>query len=260
MPVSLKIYNLNYSARNQNEGGRWLGGQLLKGSWEMRERERERERERDAGCWFHNTAAVGSAWPALFWSSVTAGMPRRTHSTWAFLISRWRAYKTVFRDTPGSRGGGSSGKLKGPGLTDGNAAPADGPPLISAASLHWGGILVKGEAPERGELHDCCPISTINLDEHRLLSLNRRRCVECATPRSWASPRIWRHADAFHAEHHRGRILQLMGFFAFAFVCVCVWRELVRWSSSYIVQERCWSDLIRRPVSEFDRRVIGQQS
>lgn len=60
---------------------------------------------------------------------------------------------------------------------------ADGP-LSHQLVLHRGGIHVKGEAPERGELHDCWPNSTINLDEHRLVSLNRRRCVEFAIRRS----------------------------------------------------------------------------
>lgn len=60
---------------------------------------------------------------------------------------------------------------------------------------------MKGEAPEQGERHDCCPNLTINLDEHRLVPLNRRRCVEFAIRRSRAIPCISPDIDAFYAKH-----------------------------------------------------------
>lgn len=71
------------------------------------------------------------------------------------------------------------GKLKGPGLIEVDAERMVGEQLMVLSHEHGfsalRGIRVKGEVPERA---DRCPNLTINLDEHRLVSPNRRRCVE----------------------------------------------------------------------------------
>lgn len=73
-----------------------------------------------------------------------------------------------------------SGKLKGPGLVGVDAERAVGGHLMvlsheARLSPHWEGFAWRGRRPREPT---AAPNLTINLDEHRLVSTNRRRCAE----------------------------------------------------------------------------------